>query len=150
MTIKINEIVLEGINPNYKNLLILPENFFEHENHRYHSTSISFQKFANKTLPTEYLSTPEVLIEQRSGEWFAPVIMFTSVAINEYPEIVSIAFTIIRKYLEDFFKGQSESAIRLKILHKATQTTSITELTYEGDIKGLDKLEQAVLEITKK
>lgn len=71
-------------------------------------------------------------------------------ALSENPELVSITCGVIANYVTDFFKGQKEPSVRLKVIHKETKTSKLTEISYEGDLEGLDKLEKSILEMVGK
>lgn len=150
MEIEVKERESNNLNVTVGGVLILPENYLSDEKYHYYSTTISFYKYAKKQLEIDYLTKPEALIEQRSGEWFAPVLMFTSIALVENPALISITCGIISNYVTDFFKGQATPKIRLKVIHKETKSTKLTEISYEGDLEGLNKLEEAILKIASK
>ena len=135
--------ILEGV-------VILPHNYLSDDNYEYHSTTLSFFKYSKDKLDIKYLTEPEFLIEQRSGEWFAPVIFISSIALGGNPELVAIICGVIANYVTEYFKGQKQPSIRLKVIHKETKTSKLTEISYEGDLEGLDKLEESILKISSK
>jgi len=124
-----------------------PNNYLSETQHEYHSTALSFHKFCNGKLDVKYWSEPELLIEQRSGEWFGPVLLISSMAISENPALISITCSVIANYVTDFFQGTKRQDVRLKFIHKKMKTSTLTEITYEGDINGIDKLEASILKV---
>lgn len=150
MGIDINTIEADKLMDISDSIVILPHNYLSDEKHEYHSTALSFYKYSKDILDIHYFSEPEFLIEQRSGEWFAPILYITSMAISNNPELVSIMCGVIANYVTDFFKGQKKPSIRLKVIYKETKTSKLTEISYEGDIEGLDKLEESIFKVASK
>jgi len=134
-----------------KGVIILPENYLANDigEHSYHSTTLSFYKYARNKIAISCLNTPDKLLEQRSGEWFAPVLLFTSQAIVENPHIVSITCGIIANYITDFFKGTKKPNIKLKVLYKKTKASTVTEIIYEGSVDGLTRISDTILDLSK-
>lgn len=150
MKLEIKELTSDKFDEQSKGVVILPHNYLSEEKEEYHSTTLSFYKYSKEKVEIAYLTEPELLVEQRSGEWFGPVILFTSMALSENPELVSITCGIIANYVTDFFKGQKEPSVRLKFIHKETKTSKLTEISYEGGLEGLGKLEESILEVVSK
>lgn len=150
MSVTMKEISTPTIGCNYEHIVILPINFLEQENHTYPSTSLSFYKYAKRSLEVDYLNDPESLFEQRSVEWFGPVILITSSALAQNSELISITCGVISSYLTDFFKGQNKPNISLKVVYKETKTTKTTEIEYTGNGENLSMLRDAILEVAKK
>ncbi len=150
MEIKIKELETNKFEDNFAGVVILPHNYLTDGEYEYHSTTLSFYKYSQNKLKLDYFTEPELLVEQRSGEWFGPVLLFTSMALSENPELVSITCGVLANYVTDFFKGQKKPTIRLKILHKETKTSKLTEINFEGDLDGLDKLEESILKVASK
>ncbi|MFT6928155.1 MAG: hypothetical protein ACJAZP_003805 [Psychromonas sp.] len=150
MSITIKEINIPTIECDYENIIILPTNFTEQENHTYQSSSLSFYKYAKQSLEVDFLNTPELLFEQNSADWFGPVILITSSALTQNPELISITCGVISNYLSDCFKGKEQPEVSLKIVHKVTKTTKTTEISYTGSGENLSELRDAILEVAKK
>lgn len=150
MSIEIKEIETDKLGDASKKVILLPQNYLSGNDLNYHSTTLSFYKYSKDHLDIEYYSEPEVLVEQRSGEWFGPVLLLTSLAINENPQLPSIICSVIANYVTDFFKGQKKPNIKLKLIFKETKSSKVTEISYEGDTEGLSKLESSILEVAKK
>lgn len=150
MKLEIKELTSDKFDEQSKGVVILPHNYLSEEKEEYHSTTLSFYKYSKEKVEIAYLTEPELLVEQRSGEWFGPVLLFTSMALSEKPELVSITCGVIANYVTDFFKGQKEPSVRLKVIHKETNTSKLTEISYEGDLEGLDKLEKTIFEVVSK
>lgn len=150
MGITVKEIDTQKFDQIVNEVVILPSNYQSDENHEYHSTTISFYKYAKTRIPVKYLSEPELLIEQRSGDWFGPLLLISSLALSQNPELIAITCSVIANYVTDFFKGKKSPNIRLKVLYKETKSSKVTEISYEGDLDGLKNLEKSVHEITSK
>jgi len=144
MGIEIRELESNKFDLNSEAVFVLPINYLAEDKYEYSSTALSFYKYAKTKLKICFFNEPELLVEQRSGEWFAPVLLFTSTAISNNPEIVSITCGVISNYITDFFKGQRTPNIRLKILHKETKTTKLTEISYEGNSDFIDSIKETI------
>lgn len=150
MAVTIREIDTLKLDQSPGKIVILPHNYQSDEKHEYHSTTISFYKYSRGKLDIEYLTEPELLVEQRSGDWFGPLLFISSSALSQNPELISITCGVIANYVTDFFKGKEKPNIRLKIIHKETKTSKLTEISYEGGLEGLGKLEESINKIASK
>ena len=150
MSVTTKEISAPTFSCNNESIIILPINYVEQENHKYPSTSLSFYKYAKQSLEIDFFNTPELLFEQRSVEWFGPVILITSSALAQNSELISITCGVISNYLTDFFKGQDKPNMSLKVVYKETKTSKTTEIEYKGNGENLEMLRDAILEVAKK
>lgn len=150
MVVKIKEVDGLELNEENQGIIILPYNYEANEKYTYNSTSISFHKYAKSKLDIKYFTEPEILVEQRSGDWFAPILFVSSVAMTQNPEMISIALSVIANYVTDFFKGKDSPNIQLKVIHKETKTSKLTEIYYEGKLEGLSILKETIELIAQK
>lgn len=150
MGITKTEIQAHYIQPKNDGLALLPVNYKDEADYKYQSTSLSFYKYAKDKTNLTFYTDPEVLYEQRSVEWFGPVILITSSLITQNPEIISITCGVISSYLTDFFKGQKMPEVSVKVVYKETETEKTTEIEYKGSGEDLSKLQEAILEVAKK
>lgn len=147
MKINVTTLPKQSLDINSQDIIILPSNYSSNENHAYNSSSVSFYKYSKNNLNIQYFSEPQVLIEQQSGDWFGPILFFTSAAVIHNPELVSIMCGVIANYVTDFFKGRENPPIHLKVMYKETKTTKVTEFTYEGNLEGLNQFKQTIEDI---
>jgi hypothetical protein len=150
MTITKKEVDGSRLSINHNGVVILPNNYSSNDDPEYSSTVVSFYKYSKEKLQMEYLSEPTILIEQRSGDWFGPVLLICTSAILNNPALIAITCGVISNYVTDFFKGKSEPNIRCKVIVKETKTSKTTEISYEGGIEGLKSLEGAIQDSVKK
>lgn len=150
MEITVKEIDAPNFDCSSEDVVILPHNYQTDEDHEYHSTTISFYKYSRDKLDIKYFTEPELLIEQRSGDWFGPLLFISSSALLQNPELISITCGVIANYVTDFFKGTDKPNVRLKVIHKETKTSKLTEISYEGGLEGLDKLEESINKVVSK
>lgn len=150
MEITLREVVAPQLDSISWDVVILPHNYQHDGRHEYHSGSISFYKYSKDKLKINYLTEPELLVEQRSGEWFGPLLLISSSAVAQNPELISITCGVIANYVTDFFKGREKPNIRLKVIHRETKTSKLTEISYEGGLDGLEKLEESILKLASK
>ena len=147
MSIKIDEIENLQLDTKDHGIMILPYNYESDNNHKYNSTSISFYKFAKDKIDIKYFSEPKLLVEQRSGDWFAPILLISSIDVFQSPELVAVICGVVANYVTDFFKGKDKKDIRIKIIYKETETSKFTSIYYEGDLDGLSELETTINKI---
>ena len=144
---KISNIKTKGVN---SEIVLLPHDYGKEDSATYSSTAISFYKYSKHKLDISYYSEPEILLEQRSSEWFAPLFLITSTALTHNPQLISILCGVVANYLTDFFKGQSMPQVRLDIMYEETETSKKTKISYQGDIDGLDTLKDSINAIASK
>lgn len=150
MEITVREIDAPQFDCSSEDVVILPHNYQIDEGYEYHSTTISFYKYSRDKLDIKYFTEPELLIEQRSGDWFGPLLFISSSALLQNPDLISIMCGVIANYVTDFLKSTDKSNIRLKVIHKETRTSKLTEISYEGGLKGLNKLEESINKVVSK
>jgi hypothetical protein len=150
MSLDIRAVNIAEIQIRRDHVMILPSNFLDEgaEEPIYASSTVSFFKYCKDEFSLQYLTIPEILLEQRSDEWFAPVILFSSDLIKDHPAIVSVLMNTLARYIYDTFKEKTKPKINLRVIH--TDGDRSTELHYCGEVENLEKIENAILEITRK
>lgn len=131
-------------------LIMLPSNLpDEPEDYHYSSTAVSFYKYAKTKAPIEFLTEPATLIEQRSGDWYAPMILITQAAIAAHPLIVNVLSGLLANYLFDFFKGQTQPQANLDFVieTKKGKKSKFVRLRARCPAKELDAVMKRVKEI---
>lgn len=144
MSIEVIELKNLQVDTVNTEVMILPYNYGDDEGLMYDSTAISFYKYSKDKLDIRYYSNPEILVEQRSNEWFTPLLFVSSAAMSLTPELTSILCGLIANYVTDFFKGQSTPDVRINVIYKETKNSKLTKISYEGDLEGLDKLKDSI------
>lgn len=127
---------------NYQELMIVPE-LIENEQSIYSSSSISFYKYAKNQVNLNYIRKPDIVLEQRSIDWFGPTLLITTTALTQNPELVSITLNVISNYITDFFKGSQEPDIKVSLLIQQSKT-KFKKLDYEGNKDGLKEIEKLI------
>lgn len=125
---------------NYSELIIIPDLTKEEQN-IYSSDIISFYKYAKNQVNLNYAKKPNLFLEQRSADWFGPTLLFTTAALTQNSELISITLNIISNYLTDYFKGHKEPKIKISFITQQSKT-QFTKLDYEGDKEGLKEFEK--------
>jgi len=120
---------------NFTDLVIIPE-LAKNGQNIYSSEIISFHKYANNQIKLDYLKKPDLLLEQRSAEWFGPTLLITTAALTQNTELISIALSVISNYLTEYFKGRKEPNIKISFITQKSKT-QFTKFDYEGDKEGL-------------
>lgn len=145
---KIEQTVLELIDlDHYSDLMILPE-IIEDDQNIYASSTVSFFKFARNFININFIKKPDMLLEQRSIDWFGPTLLFTTAALTQNPDLVSISINVLSNYIYDYFKGQKEPNIKLNIMIQKSKT-EYTKLNYEGTKEGLIEIEKVIAKLKK-
>ncbi|MFK4048563.1 hypothetical protein [Acinetobacter venetianus] len=129
----------------YHELMIVPE-LIENEQTIYSSSSISFYKYAKNQVNLNYIRKPDIILEQRSIDWFGPTLLITTAALTQNPELVSITLNVISNYITDFFKGRQEPDIKISLLIQQS-TTKFKKLDYEGNKDGLKEIEKLIKQL---
>ncbi|WPO68204.1 hypothetical protein SDC64_04545 [Acinetobacter haemolyticus] len=130
---------------NYQELMIVPE-LIENEQSIYSSSSISFYKYAKNQVNLNYIRKPDIVLEQRSIDWFGPTLLITTTALTQNPELVSITLNVISNYITDFFKGSQEPDIKVSLLIQQSKT-KFKKLDYEGNKDGLKEIEKLIKQL---
>ena len=131
----------------YSDLMILPE-LMEDEQNIYASSTVSFFKFARKLININYIEQPDMVLEQRSIDWFGPTLLFTTAALTQNPELVSVAINVLSNYISDYFKGHKEPNVKLNIIVQKSKT-EYTKFMYEGPKDGLTEIEKVIKNLKK-
>ena len=131
----------------YSDLMILPE-LTEDEQNIYASSTVSFFKFARKFINIQYVKQPNIILEQRSIEWFGPTLLFRTAALVQNPELVSIALNVLSNYISDYFKGHKEPNVKLNIVVQKSEI-EYTNFMYEGPKDGLKEIEKVIKSLKK-
>jgi hypothetical protein len=118
----------------------------ENEQTIYSSSSISFYKYAKNQVNLNYIRKPDIILEQRSIDWFGPTLLITTAALTQNPELVSITLNVISNYITDFFKGRQEPDIKISLLIQQS-TTKFKKLDYEGNKDGLKEIEKLIKQL---
>ncbi|WP_171262694.1 hypothetical protein [Acinetobacter sp. ANC 4470] len=132
---------------NYQNLMIVPE-LIEDEQNIYSSSSISFYKYAKNQVNLNYIKKPDIVLEQRSIDWFGPTLLITTTALTQNPELISITLNVISNYITDFLKGRNEPNIKFSLLIQESRTR-FKKLDYEGNKEGLKEVDKLIKQLKK-
>lgn len=143
--LEINEIEISFPQAEPNKISLLPSDFdSDPSSGRYHSNTLSFFKHSGSTLNLSFLNEPTMLLEQRSGEWFAPAMLITSQFMASHPNVVSIACNLVSSYIYDIFKGTAKPKVRMTVLCERKGTSKVFRIDYEGDVEGLSSLQTAI------
>jgi hypothetical protein len=83
-------------------------------------------------------------LELRSFDWYAPIIVVTSLFSTSNPTAINIALGIITNYLTDFLKGSSfHSKAHLKILIQQEYGAD-KRLEYSGPVEGINEIKHII------
>ncbi|WP_334135842.1 hypothetical protein [Acinetobacter schindleri] len=146
MTIQQIDLQLSNLD-HYSDLMILPE-LTEDKQNIYASSTVSFFKFARKFININYVKKPDIVLEQRSIDWFGPTLLFTIAALTQNPELVSVALNVLSNYISDYFKGQRAPNIKINIVIQKSKT-EYTNFMYEGPQDGLTEIEKVIEKLKK-
>ena len=145
MGIEIKEIESSELPRGRSKIVLLPTNFAQSPHSReYHSSTMSFFKFARGHLDLDYASEPETLLEQRSEDWFAPVMLLSNKLITDHPLIVSVICGVISNYLFAVFKNRPKPQVSLDLICEKTASSSYVRISYKGNVEGLAELQEVV------
>lgn len=145
MSLEVTEIEASFPQAPQDKISLLPSDFIsDPDSARYHSNALSFFKHSSEALSLAYLNEPTSLIEQRSGEWFAPAMLITSQFMTNHPNIVSIACNLISSYIYDIYKGIAKPKVQMTVLCEKKGTSKLIQIDYQGDVEGLSTVQAAI------
>lgn len=150
MSLEVTEIEASFPQAALGKILLLPSDFAsDPAPARYHSNSLSFFKHSSETLKLAYLNQPTALLEQRSGEWFAPAMLITSQFMASHPNVVSIVCNLISSYIYDIYKGGTKPKVRITVLCEKKGASKFVRIDYEGEVDGLTTVQAAIDKVLK-
>lgn len=145
MPLEITEIETSFLLAVPNKISLLPSDFdIDPSSGCYHSNSLSFFKHSGTAMSLTFLNEPITLLEQRSGEWFAPAMLITSQFMASHPNVVSIACNLVSSYIYDIFKGASKPEVRMTVLCEKRGTSKIVRIDYAGAVEGLSTVQTAI------
>jgi hypothetical protein len=128
-----------------QSVLIIPDTFWHSlEDSAYTSTALSFHKELKNTLPVEFLTPPKALIEQRSSEWFGPILYLAANIVQNNPDIFDLIIDAVKICATRITKKDEAALVRLRIICEESNETKKTELSYEGGVEGLKEIKSVL------
>jgi hypothetical protein len=132
---------------------MLPDNFAtvpSRGEFRYRSEAATVKVlFANHGIPIDDLllsGERAPSLHNKSFDWGA-LIFISGALLSSNPQAVSVALGVISNYLTEYFKGLPDKKITLSVVVEKTPSRVCKRVTYEGDIKGLESIGDAVKRI---
>ena len=120
-------------------VVLLPTGYLSNTDRtEYHSTAISFFKFAQKEMPVQFATEPRTMLEQRSGDWFAPAMAITNQVINDHPVIVSVICGVISNYVFAFMTSVKRPRVHVDLVIERTRGQTFVKVSYTGDLDGME------------
>ncbi|MEN4688832.1 hypothetical protein [Pantoea agglomerans] len=126
-------------------VLIIPDSYWSDPSEStYTSTALSFYKELKSKIDVEFLSPPKNLIEQRSIEWFGPIIHLSMNIIQNHPDIIDLILDTVETCATKFTRKGEPPSIKLKVIVEERKGVKKTQLSYEGDVAGLDAIKHSL------
>lgn len=129
-------------------ICVLPNNISTDDEKYYYSSTLPTvaKLLKEKGIPLHVVGSDgePALLDQRSIEWFAPILFVGSMFYTQNPHAVSLALSVIASYLTDIFKGNLGSVANLTICLRDDGTQKTKKVTYKGPISGLRELSEAI------
>jgi hypothetical protein len=89
-----------------------------------------------------------VLSDNRSIDWFGPILLFTATALSENSALVDVSLNIISSYVYDLFKGKTEDPrVRCTFVYQGQENSKCKKVSYEGPVSGLATVKDIVQEL---
>lgn len=137
---------------NKAELLLLPRNHkLEEEFYIYENTVHAINKvLSNAGVENRYLNDkPIQLLEQRSVEWFVPLIYISHHVLVENKEIYESAFIAIKDYLNQIssFTRKEEHTVKVEVHVEKTKSRTLKIIKYNGPINGLEILSKDISKV---
>jgi hypothetical protein len=146
MEITIDEIQMSLPEAAEEAVVLLPVGFMsDAKRTEYHSTAISFCKFARNAMPVQFASEPLTVLEQRSGDWFVPAMAITGQVINDHPVIVSVICGVIANYITAFMVSTNKPQVHVELVIEKTRGQTFVKVSYKGNVDDMQAaIENAV------
>ncbi|MFJ5161109.1 hypothetical protein ACIP6T_18205 [Pantoea sp. NPDC088449] len=145
MKIDITSCDIDINETNKDKAIIIPDSYWSDPNDSiYTSTALSFYKELKSKTDVEFLSPPKNLIEQRSIEWFGPIIYLSMNIIQNHPDIIDLILDTVETCATKFTRKGESPSIKLKVICEERDGAKKTQLSYEGDVAGLDKIKHSL------
>jgi hypothetical protein len=131
-------------------IYVLPSNYYTETDplkYYYPSTLPNFLKLAKKErLAVEVVGQGSNynLSEKRSGEWFAPLLLISSLYASQNPTAVSIAVNMVSAYLVTCLNGRKDSSVSLDVVVIKDENIKATMISYRGPINGLSEIKDVI------
>ena len=154
MEIETREIDGLNLSPVPGGVIILPSNIraFPGE-YEYSSSAPTLAKFLRRELGVEFYSPPERILEQRSGDWYAPLLLISQALISENPLVINILCGLISNYISDRFNGIRKPAVHLSFLVEKKSTpderSKYIQVSYSGSNEELKAVIDAIVKVAK-
>jgi len=146
MEITIDQIQMSLLEATGEAVVLLPAGFLsDTKSTEYHSAAISFYKFAQKEMPVQFASEPQTVLEQRSGDWFAPAMAITDQVFKDHPMIVSVICGVIANYITALMISANKPKVHVDLVIEKTRGQTFVKISYKGDVDGMQTaIENAV------
>jgi hypothetical protein len=132
---------------------VLPENFTTATSRgefRYRAEAATVRAlFASHGLKTDHLlpsGERAPTVHNKSFDWGA-LVFVSGALLSNNPDVVSVALGVISNYLTDYFKGLPDKKINLTVVVEKTPSSVCKRINYEGNVKGLESIVEAVKRI---
>lgn len=92
---------------------------------------------------------PIQFLEQRSVEWFLPVLFISHNVLIENKEMYEAALMAIKEYIiksSPFTRGK-ENTVKLKVIVEKSEDKTTKSIDYDGPADGLSDLKDSILRI---
>lgn len=140
MTIEITDAKIHIDTSKVSQLVILPNGFEDNPNSdEYLSSSVSLYKLLKKTVPVQFHSTPESLIELRDSSWIPPAILIAFNLLNENPDALNTLLEAVMNSLKKHSLKEDKPEIDLNI-YCETPSGSIKKISYKGPKESLGEV----------
>lgn len=135
-------------------ICILPNNYesaSEPTDYCYSSTLLSFMKLAEKDgLAIKVIGQEDNfnLLEQRSIEYFGPLLLIGAHYVSQNPKVISVLVSILANYFTKLSAGRKDGTANWTVLITDEKSKKFTKITYKGPVKGLSEVGKTIQQVS--
>lgn len=120
----------------FEKITIIPTNYAQKTDKEYYNeTASSFYKFVKDKSDIQIYSPPNILLSQKSNDWFGPVIFIGTLALENYSTLITL-FDLISEYLKIKYSGDEVNA-KFEIVSKDKKKGTYKSVRYDGPSSGV-------------
>lgn len=122
-------------------ITIIPSSYSQDQGQEFYADSaMSFYKYVKDKSDIKIYSTPDLILVQKSAEWFGPVFYAIEFSIANYDSI-KILLDLISAYLSEKY-GSADVNAKFEIVAKDNKNKTYKSIKYEGSSKNIETVLQ--------
>jgi len=138
MELKTTVLALGPIGDQSHTFSILPNNFGKTgEAPYYHSTALSFFKYARDKIDVAAPVASDRLLVQKSADVYLPILKFAVDNWASGAPLLDMLIDVVVAFIKDTHPNSKDAQAKLTVIVEETATTRTVRLDYAGPVEGL-------------